>query len=78
MYAPTSVVEQRKSELNEMRKALSEAINKRKDAAITAALEVIIGSMTIGMDVSELFNVVIMAPSTPLEPFYVHNVLLYP
>lgn len=43
-----------------MRRALLDAINKRKEAEITAALEAIIGAMTIGMDVSELFNVVIM------------------
>jgi hypothetical protein len=60
VYAPSYLAEQRKSELNEMRRILADAINKRKDADVTAALESIIGAMTIGMDVSELFNVVIM------------------
>jgi len=60
VYAPSYIAEQRKSELNEMRRTLADAINKRKDADVTAALESIIASMTIGMDVSELFNVVIM------------------
>lgn len=69
IYAPAYFAEQRRSELNELRNGLNEAVNKRNAYMTTHALERILAAMTIGMDVSELFNSVIMVPSFLLLGF---------
>ena len=59
-FVPAYIQEQRKSELNELRQVLNDAINSRQAPSITLALERVIGSMTVGMDVADLFHTVIM------------------
>lgn len=49
-----------KGEVNEMRDALSKAINSRNDEERTDVLRKIIQNMTLGMDVSDLFQLITM------------------
>eukprot|EP01128_Nolandella_sp_AFSM9_P009165 TRINITY_DN5797_c0_g1_i1.p1 TRINITY_DN5797_c0_g1~~TRINITY_DN5797_c0_g1_i1.p1 ORF type:complete len:795 (-),score=223.86 TRINITY_DN5797_c0_g1_i1:143-2527(-) len=60
----TNATAVRKSEVNELRVALNNAINSRDGKAIYSSLERVLAAMTIGLDVSDLFHNVIMASHT--------------
>ena len=50
----------KKSEIGLLRDQLNKAVNDRNEDAKTEAIQKIIGLMTVGMDVSELFHSIIM------------------
>lgn len=52
--------EYKKGEIGEMRDALNRAIHARKPEEVTLVLRKIIAAMTLGMDVSDLFQNIIM------------------
>lgn len=58
--APTSFSEYKKGEIGDMRDALNRAIHARKPEEVTFVLRKIIAAMTLGMDVSDLFQNVLM------------------
>jgi hypothetical protein len=58
--APTFFSEYKKGEIGDMRDALNRAIHARKPEEVTLVLRKIIAAMTLGMDVSDLFQNIIM------------------
>lgn len=57
--------EVKKGEIEELNEQLRKFINNRSDFEKTEVLKKIISSMTLGMDMSDLFNTIIMASRTP-------------
>jgi AP-4 complex subunit beta-1 len=55
----------KKGEIEELNEQLRKFINNRSDFEKTEVLKKIISSMTLGMDMSDLFNTIIMASRTP-------------
>lgn len=57
---PAHLQESKKGEINDMREALTRAVNSRKEDEKTEVLTKVIQNMTLGMDVSDLFQIITM------------------